>query len=162
MHQRPTIALDPLRRRDFLLGAAATALLGASVGCAGKKDKGPKDPGSATAQMGKGLNQLRQRIKKHVADESRRDKMLALVDQAEVHLTDLDAATMDWRAELAKLPDADVSNSGPALKVCQDYNTRLSDSFLEACKRSIEMRQHTNPEEWALIFPGPKQKKGEA
>lgn len=154
---RVPVPIDPLRRREFLLGVAATAVFGATA-CAGKKDKAPKDPGSATQGMGKLLDSLRRRIKKTIPDDKRRGPMLALVDEAEGHLEDIDVATADWRAQLSHLPDDAIGDPTAALKVCETYNARMTGSFLEACKRSVALREHATAEEWVQLFPGPKSK----
>jgi hypothetical protein len=143
----------PSRRRDFMLGVAAVAILG-PVACAHGNTAGTEKPvGSPADMLSQGFGRLKRRIKKHVGDDARKDAAVVVLDAAEERLESINLAAADWRSELALLPGSSTMADRDGVNAVNlRFRNRMSDALMEACKESIKLREHITEPEWNLIF----------
>lgn len=133
------------------LGRVA-ALLGLS-GLACKASEQP-DTEFPTEQLGPDFRRLRRRIRKHVPDRERREAALALVEQIEQQLDGIDRVFVDWRTDIAVLPDYQRWDREVILQVTRSHSERIGEVAREVGRLAFRLRWHITPQEWPLVFPG--------
>lgn len=147
MSQTRADAPVELSRRGLACVAAALGLLG--IAC-----HGPPDTEFPTEQVGPSFRKLRKRIRKHVPKSERRDAALALVEQIERHLGDVDRLLVEWRTDLAVLPPDQRWDRNVTLQVTRGYSEELGEVAREVGRLAFRLRWHIGPDEWPLVFPG--------
>ena len=106
-------------------------------------------------QLGPQFRKLRRRIRKHVPSRPRREGALALVDCIEQQLADIDRLLVDWRTDLAVLPDEQRFDRSVILQVTRSYSEQLGDIAREIGRLAFALRRHITADEWLLVFPSP-------
>ena len=131
--------------------ARLLALLGVSgIGCHARDEPDTELP---TEQLGPRFRKLRKRIRKHVPDRERRAGALAIVDRLHRRLGDLDRLLIDWRTDLALLPDEQRWDRATMLAVTRGYAEQVGELVREAGRLAFSLRCYVSPAEWPLVFP---------
>jgi hypothetical protein len=97
------------------------------------------------------LEDMRDRIEKKISDPDKNRAMLALVDQAERDLRELDQAVLGFYRDLARV-DSDYNSTRQDLqRVFDEWNAKrreFRDRFMET---NFKMREMVTPEEWRKL-----------
>lgn len=133
-----------LSRRGFV------ALLGwLGLGCH-RQDR--PDTTLPTEQLGPHFRKLRRRIRKHVPDRRRRAAALALVDRLHRQLGAVDRLLIEWRTDLALLPDDQRRDRDAILRVTRQHSEQLGEAAREAGRVAFSLRCSITAAEWPLVF----------
>ncbi|HLT34674.1 MAG TPA: hypothetical protein VK034_00280 [Enhygromyxa sp.] len=128
----------------------AVALLG--LGGLGCRHQDRPDTELPTEQLGPHFRKLRRRIRKHVADRDRRAAALALVKQLDRQLGDLDRLLVEWRTDLALLPDDQREDRSAIARITRHHAQQLGEAAREAGRVAHRLRCHISAAEWPLVF----------
>lgn len=107
-----------------------------------------------TEQLGLHFRKLRRRIRKHVRACERREAALALVERIDQELGGVSRLLVDWRTDIAMLPDG--AGRAVILALTRSYSEQLGDVAREAGRLAFALRRHITAEEWPLVFPNPE------
>lgn len=135
-----------LSRRGLVMIAAALGLLG--MAC-----HEPPATEFPTERVGPDFRKLRRRIRKHVQSRERRKAALALVGQIEKQLGDVDRLLVEWRTDLALLPDDQRWDRAMTLEVTRNNSERVGEVAREVGRSAYQLRSHITADEWPLVFP---------
>jgi hypothetical protein len=141
------VTVEPSRR----------GLLAAVFGLVGLACHKPDKPDTElpTEQLGPHFRRLRKRIRKHVRDRERREAALALVERIDRQLRDIDRVLVDWRTDLALLPDDQREDRSVILQVTRRYSEQFGEVAREVGQLAWTLRRHITAAEWPLVFPDP-------
>lgn len=128
--------------------AAALGLLG--IACHSHDAPDTEFP---TERVGPQFRKLRRRIRKHVESRERRKAALALVEQIEKQLGDVDRLLVEWRTDLALLPDDQRWDRAVTLEVTRSHSERVGELAREVGRLAYRLREHITADEWPLVFP---------
>jgi hypothetical protein len=142
--------VDPIELSRRRLLAGLLGLLG--LACH-NRDK--PDTELPTEQLGPHFRKLRKRIRKYVPAQARREAALKLVEQLDRHLGDIDRLLVDWRTDLALMPEHQREDRIVVLQVTSSYSEQFGEVAREVGRLAFAFREHITAAEWPLVFPGP-------
>lgn len=124
--------------------------LTAALGCAGK----PIAIAQPAQTVDTALGALRKKLKKHVADEQRRERAMAKLDQLGEVLVEFDHIAYDWRTDshVALVANADRAT---LIAIADTMNARVREQLVRAAEIGIGLREDILETEWPLVFPTP-------
>jgi len=130
-------------RRGYILLAVLAAL--ALVGCKKGGSSAPVEPGA------KWLDDMRARISEQIPDKDHATRLIALVDDMEVHVEAFDVEVVAFYEALGKL-DRDYNARRADFETLIDQfsmkRMALRDGMIDV---RFQMRKITTDEEWAII-----------
>jgi hypothetical protein len=115
-------------------------------------DRNAPDTELPTAQVGPHFRKLRKRIRKYVPEHERR-AAIALVERTQQQLVGIDRLLVEWRTDLAMLPDDQRWDRTVILQVTRSYSEQLGEVAREVGRLAFQLRCHIDADEWPLVFP---------
>ncbi|MFO7566443.1 MAG: hypothetical protein R6X02_27620 [Enhygromyxa sp.] len=141
-----------LSRRGLAQLLAALGL--GSLGCPARDSPDTELP---TEQLGARFRRLRRRIRVQVGQRERRAAALGLVDRLQRELGQLERLLVEWRIDLALLPDEQRRDRGAVLRLTRGYSEQLGELAHEAGRLAFSLRCYVSASEWPRVFPeGPE------
>ena len=134
------------------LGSLGSLSLLAFLGCKPGSDN--SEPPAATVD--RVLNRLRKRVRRHVADEDRKKRALAKLEQLELLLEEVDRLARVWRRDSRAALD-DGAGAAELAVVAGEFNDALRGALRRAAGIALAMRADISPPEWAAVFPPPQE-----
>ena len=130
---------------------ALSVLLGLVSGC-GKKEKAAFEPGS------KWIEDMQERVAEDIEDPAKKIDMLALVDQAEKDLSQLDRVVQKLYADLDTLNDNYNSTPEEYQKVISGFEADRKEVWDRVADSRFKMRDLATIEEWETLTDIKKRK----
>ncbi len=127
-------------------------MLAAAFGVGCSKAKGPSTT-LPIVELRPAFRRVRRRIRKHVEDRRRRERALALVDEASRTLARLGVLLVQWREATALLPDEQRRDRTKVLAITDAYCGEIGWVVHQAAAIAIALRDEVTEAEWSLVFP---------
>ena len=116
-----------------------------SSGCAHQKGTVDNTPGQNA------LDELRSRVKQEIADPTRSRQILALVDQMERELDDLNQTVLQFREEFRRLNADYEATAEQFRKLIADSDMALRRSQRKLIETHFQIKALTTSEEWTSL-----------
>ena len=129
-------------------------LFGLFTGCSkiGKKEKAEFKPGSAW------IVDMRDRIEDNIQDPDKKTRMLALVDQTETDLLEVDRVVRKLYADLSSLGENYNSTPEQFRKVISEFEASRRQVRERIIDSRFKMRELSTPDEWKKLTDNSKRK----
>jgi len=133
---------------------ALCVLLGLTSGCSkfGKKEKAEFKPGSAW------LEDMQARVEENIEDPDKKTRMLALLDQTEKDLLEVDRVVRKLYADLSTLSENYNSSPEEFRMIISGFEANRRDVRDRIIETRFEMRDMSTPEEWKKLTDNSKRK----
>jgi len=126
---------------------ALCALLGLASGCStfGKKEKAEFEPGTEW------IEDMRARVIENIEDPGKKTQMLALVDQTEEDLLEVDRLMLKLYADLSKLGENYNATPEEFQTVITEFEAHRNEVRDRVIENRFKMRDMSTPEEWKKL-----------
>ena len=138
--------------RHWKLFVVLVVMIAVGLGC------GSKQPERAAEIVSKDVGDARDRIDKHIEDDELKAHLLLLTEENTLCLMKIQQAYLVLQDEIETHPEMTKEEFEPLYAAFSKKRRAALDALASV---QMETRGLVTPEQWKLIFPDPKKKKGD-